>query len=71
MPNFLSIAQIVLATLLAGAILMQSRGSGLSSVFGGESTFYHTRRGIENVIFWATIVLAILFVAASVASFLI
>ncbi len=49
---------------------MQARGSGLSSVFGGESTFYHTRRGIENIIFWATIILAILFVVASVASFL-
>jgi len=49
---------------------MQARGSGLSSVFGGESTFYHTRRGIEKIIFWATIILAILFVAASIASFL-
>ena len=70
MSNFLSIAQIIIAALLAGAILLQARGSGLSSVFGGESTFYHTRRGIEKFIFWATIILAILFVAASIASFL-
>jgi len=70
MSNFLSIAQIIIATLLAGAILMQARGSGLSSVFGGESTFYHTRRGIEKIIFWATVILAILFIAVSVASFL-
>jgi preprotein translocase subunit SecG len=71
MSNFLSIAQIIIAALLAGAILLQARGSGLSSVFGGESTFYHTRRGIEKVIFWATVILAILFIAASIASFLI
>ena len=71
MSEFLPIIQIIIATLLIGAILLQARGSGLSSVFGGESTFYHTRRGIEKFIFWATIVLAILFVAVSIASFLI
>jgi len=71
MPEFLSIIQIIIATLLIGAILLQTRGGGLSSVFGGESTFYHTRRGIENFVFWATIVLAILFVAISIAFFLI
>jgi len=62
---------MIIAALLIGAILLQARGSGLSSVFGGESTFYHTRRGIEKFIFWATIVLAILFIAISVAYLLI
>lgn len=71
MSEFLSIIQIIITTLLIGAILLQTRGSGLSSVFGGESTFYHTRRGIEKFVFGATIVLAILFIAISVASFLI
>jgi len=71
MSEFLPIIQIVIAVLLIGAILLQRRGSGLSSVLGGESTFYHTRRGIEKFIFWAAIVLAILFIAASVAYFFI
>ncbi len=71
MSSVLSIAQIIVSLLLIGAILLQARGSGLSSVFGGESTFYHTRRGIEKAIFWATIVLAALFVALGVVSFLI
>ncbi len=71
MSEFLPIIQIVIAALLIGAILLQARGSGLSSVFGGESTFYHTRRGIEKIIFWATIILAILFAVVSVAYFLI
>ena len=70
MSEFLPIIQIIISVLLIGAILLQSRGSGLSSVFGGESTFYHTRRGIEKIIFWATIILAILFIATSLASFL-
>ena len=71
MSEFLPIIQIIIAVLLTGAILLQARGTGLSSIFGGESTFYHTRRGVEKIIFWATVVLAVLFVATSVASFLI
>ncbi len=43
------------------AILLQQRGGGLSSVFGGEGGFYRTRRGAEKVIFVSTIILAILF----------
>ncbi|MBI4920087.1 preprotein translocase subunit SecG [Candidatus Azambacteria bacterium] len=69
MIDILPTAQIVIAALLIVAILLQSRGSGLSSVFGGESTFYHTRRGMEKFIFWATVVLAILFIATGVAYF--
>lgn len=71
MSEILPVIQIVISALLIGAILLQARGSGLSSVFGGESTFYHTRRGIEKIVFWATIVLAILFVATGLAYFLI
>jgi preprotein translocase subunit SecG len=48
--------------LLITAILLQQRGGGLSSVFGGDgSGFYRTRRGIEKMIFIATIILAALF----------
>ena len=71
MSSILPTIQIIISVLLVGAILLQARGNGLSSVFGGESTFYHTRRGIEKIVFWATIVLAILFIATSFASFLI
>lgn len=70
MLEFLAIIQIIISALLIGAILLQARGSGLSSVFGGESTFYHTRRGMEKIIFWTTIILAILFVITGIASFL-
>lgn len=55
------IAQIVLSILLIGMILLQSKGSGLSGVFGGEGNVYRTKRGAERVIFIATIVVAILF----------
>lgn len=58
----LSLVQIVVALVLIVLILLQERSSGLSGVFGGGgSTPYQTRRGMEKIIFWATIVCGILF----------
>ena len=61
-----TILQTVLAILLLASILLQQRGSGLSGTFGGEGGVYSTRRGAEKLIFFATIVLAILFFGLSV-----
>ena len=61
MLTIINIAQIIFSVLLVICILMQQRGGGLSPVFGGEGSVYRTRRGIEKIIFIATIVLAILF----------
>lgn len=61
----LSYIQIALAALLTIAILFQQRGTGLSSLFGGGSMEYSTKRGAEKIIFYATIVIAILFFAVS------
>ncbi|MDO8557628.1 MAG: preprotein translocase subunit SecG [bacterium] len=57
----INIAQIVIAFLLMGSILLQQRGSGLSAAFGGDSNVYRTKRGIEKGLLWATVVLAALF----------
>lgn len=68
MPNLssiLTIIQIITGLLLIIFILLQQRGSGLSSVFGGEHMFYHTKRGLEKFIFISTIVLAVLFIIVS------
>ena len=60
---WLPISQITVAVLLIIFILLQERTSGLSGVLGGdnEGGFYQTRRGLEKMIFWGTIVLAIVF----------
>lgn len=50
--------QIVIAALLMTSILLQSRGAGLSGIFGGSSNIYRTKRGIEKSLFTATIILA-------------
>ena len=61
----ISIIQIIISVLLIIAILLQERSSGLSGVFGGNSEFYNTRRGLERIIFWSTIVLVIAFAGLS------
>lgn len=63
--------QITLSLLLIVGIVLQNRGASLGGAFGGDnfaSTFYK-RRGAEKFLFNATIVVAILFVAATVAGF--
>ena len=61
MHTIISIIQIIVSVLLIIGILMQQRGGGLSTVFGGSGSVYRTRRGVEKVIFIATIILAVLF----------
>ena len=63
--NLLEIAQIVIAVAVAASILLQARGTGLSSTFGGESTAYRSRRGLERTLFRLTIVLIAVYVVIS------
>ncbi|OGN05195.1 MAG: preprotein translocase subunit SecG [Candidatus Yanofskybacteria bacterium RIFCSPHIGHO2_02_FULL_44_12b] len=67
----LTYAQITISVLLIVSILLQQKGSaGLSSTFGGSSMEYSTKRGAEKVLFYATIVLAVLFLAISITRLL-
>lgn len=67
MTTFWLVAQIVLAVLITGAVLLQSQGGGLGTAWGGGGETYHTRRGLEKVVFYLTIVLVGLFTLVSVA----
>lgn len=67
----LAIAQLIVAILLIILILLQERSSGLSGILGGDtggSNFYQTRRGLEKIVFWTTIILAAAFAALSLAN---
>jgi preprotein translocase subunit SecG len=66
----LAIGQIIVSIALVAAILLQARGTGLSGTFGGDSAVYRSRRGIERRLWQFTIVLLILFVVFSLASFI-
>lgn len=69
--QILNISQIIISLLLIGAVLLQQRGGGgLSPVFGGtEVGAYRARRGLEKIIFRATIILGVLFLAGAVLNF--
>lgn len=69
MNPFLALGQIIVSIALVIAILMQARGTGLSGTFGGDSAVYRSRRGIERRLWQFTIVLLVLFVLFSMASF--
>ena len=70
MNPFLSIGQIVVGLALMAAILLQSRGTGLSGTFGGDSAVYRSRRGVERRLWQFTIVLIVLFVLFSLAAYI-
>lgn len=62
--SILPYVQIVLSVLLVTAILLQRSSAGLGGAFGDNSnfsSFFHARRGIERILFNATIILSILF----------
>jgi preprotein translocase subunit SecG len=67
----IAIGQDIIGIFLMIAILMQARGSGLSATFGGDSSVYRSRRGIERRLWQFTILLAVLFCFFSEASFVI
>lgn len=60
------IIQIILSLALVGLVLLQNKGTGLGSTFGGEIGFYRTRRGVERMVFALTIIVAALFLITSV-----
>ncbi len=62
----LSVIQIAISILLITAILLQQRGTGLGAAFGGASDVFRTKRGIEKSLFYATIVLSVLFFVTAV-----
>jgi preprotein translocase subunit SecG len=66
----LALGQILVSIALIIAILLQARGVGLSGTFGGDSAVYRSRRGVERRLWQFTIVLLVLFVVFSLATFI-
>jgi len=66
----LAFGQIIVSIALIAAILLQARGTGLSGAFGGDSAVYRSRRGVERRLWQFTVILLVLFVVFSLASYL-
>ncbi|EFH87110.1 hypothetical protein KSD_34150 [Ktedonobacter sp. SOSP1-85] len=64
------IVQIILCFAVIVFILLQARGAGLGSAFGGSSagSVFKTRRGVERLIFNLTIIFVVLFALISILS---
>ncbi len=70
MKTVFSVLQIILSVLMIVVVLLQQKGSGLGATFGGASSVYTTRRGVDKLLFNATIVIAALFLIVSLAAVL-
>lgn len=70
MNPVLAAGQLIVSVALTLAVLLQARGSGLGGTFGGDSSVYRSRRGIERRLWQFTIVLMALFVVFSLAGYI-
>jgi len=66
LPDYFSIAQILIAIALIATVLFQLRGGGIGGIFGQADSVYRTRRGIESTLFKLTIILVVLLVVFAI-----
>lgn len=66
MRQILQFIDIFVMLVLIVVISLQNKSSGLSNVFGGAGNIVATRRGFEKWLFYATIVIGIIFAAINI-----
>jgi protein translocase SecG subunit len=67
MSNFLLVSQLFISIILITLVLMQPGSDGGAGMFGGSGETYHTRKGIEKLLHYATIFFIVLFIVNSIA----
>ncbi|HUZ02153.1 MAG TPA: preprotein translocase subunit SecG [Thermomicrobiaceae bacterium] len=69
MTTALYLGMILVSLVLTLVVVLQSKGSGFSGAFGGDTgSIYHTRRGVEKTLFQFTIGIAAVFVLLGLVS---
>lgn len=68
MFKIINVAEIIVSLLLIISILLQNKGAGLSSTFGGSFGGYHTKRGFEKFLVAFSVILSALFIILAIAS---
>ena len=71
MLRIIIISEIIVAIALVVSILMQNRGAGLSSSFGGDFGGYYSKRGFEKFLVVLSSVLAFAFIALAIANLIV
>lgn len=70
MKTLFNYITVVAAIFAITSILLQARSSSLGAGFGGDTSFSHTKRGAEKVLYYATIGSAVIFVLSVILSIL-
>lgn len=70
MNQILFYAQIIVSVTLIALVAFQQRGTALGAGFGGGGEVYSNRRGAQKKIYYATIVLATIFLVLGVLNIL-
>lgn len=65
MKPVIALIQIILGVILILVIIIQQKGTGLGTAFGGDLSFYRTKRGAEKLLFYLTIILSSVFILLS------
>jgi len=65
---YLNIAQILIALLLIGLVLMQTRGTGFAAGYAADTSIFRTRRGVERTLFQLTIAVSVVFLVLAILS---
>ncbi len=66
--TIITVAQIIVAIGVVVSILLQNRGEGLGTFFGGGGEIFRTRRGFENVLYYVTVGLSVVLVILSLVN---
>ncbi len=64
--SILTFFQIIVSLLIVATVILQSRGSDAGMAFGGGGETFRSKRGLEKVLFYATIILVVLFASNSI-----
>ena len=68
---YLSVSLIVVSLVLIALVMLQAKGAGLGTLFGGDGGVYQTRRGVEKTVFNMTIVFSVIFLVVSLLTVLV
>ena len=71
MLKIINVIEIIAALLLIVSILLQNRGAGLSSAFGGDFGGYYSKRGFEKFLVYFSISLATIFIILAIVNLII
>jgi protein translocase SecG subunit len=64
--NFLRITHLVVTVLMIGLILLQNRSANSGNFLSGSGETFRARRGLEKIILWVTVGLAVVFVGLTI-----